>query len=171
MLLAKNNAIITCNKPTPANGRQKKEAVFLNALTIRQKLNLIFAVLILVFVAVSIYSTYALNKINEGAMRIATTHLLSVLVATDNGKGNSNIPLSPRQIWSAAPTPRKKPPSSPTKSTSLLTRSKKVCRAESIKILTPCVKSGRLTENISTISLHFPITINRLKPRRFSKAP
>ena len=55
-------------------------------LTIRQKLNLIFAVLILVFVAVSIYSTYALNKINEGAMRIATTHLLSVLVATDNGK-------------------------------------------------------------------------------------
>ena len=55
-------------------------------LTIRQKLNLIFAVLILVFVSVSIYSTYALNKINEGAMRIATTHLLSVLVATDNGK-------------------------------------------------------------------------------------
>ena len=55
-------------------------------LTIRQKLNLIFAVLILVFVAVSIYSTYALNKINEGAMRIATTHLLSVLVASDNGK-------------------------------------------------------------------------------------
>ena len=40
----------------------------------------------MVFVAVSIYSTYALNKINEGAMRIATTHLLSVLVATDNGK-------------------------------------------------------------------------------------
>lgn len=58
----------------------------MSALTIRQKLNLIFAVLILVFVAVSIYSTYALNKINEGAMRIATTHLLSVLVAGDNGK-------------------------------------------------------------------------------------
>ena len=58
----------------------------MSALTIRQKLNLIFAVLILVFVSVSIYSTYALNKINEGAMRIATTHLLSVLVATDNGK-------------------------------------------------------------------------------------
>jgi len=58
----------------------------LNALTIRQKLNLIFIVLIMVFVSVSIYSAYALNKINEGAMRIATTHLLSVLVATDNGK-------------------------------------------------------------------------------------
>ncbi|MBO4779744.1 MAG: methyl-accepting chemotaxis protein [Selenomonadaceae bacterium] len=58
----------------------------MSALTIRQKLNLIFAVLILVFVAVSIYSAYALNKINEGAMRIATTHLLSVLVANDNGK-------------------------------------------------------------------------------------
>ena len=60
--------------------------IFLSALTIRQKLNLIFVVLILVFVAVSVYSAYALNKINEGAMRIATTHLLSVLVATDNGK-------------------------------------------------------------------------------------
>lgn len=58
----------------------------MSALTIRQKLNLIFGVLILFFVAVSIYSTYALNKINEGTMRIATTHLLSVLVAADNGK-------------------------------------------------------------------------------------
>ena len=58
----------------------------MSALTIRQKLNLIFAVLIVIFVAVSVYSAYALNKINEGAMRIATTHLLSVLVATDNGK-------------------------------------------------------------------------------------
>ena len=58
----------------------------MGALTIRQKLNLIFVVLILVFVSVSVYSAYALNKINEGAMRIATTHLLSVLVATDNGK-------------------------------------------------------------------------------------
>ena len=58
----------------------------MSALTIRQKLNLIFAVLILVFVSVSIYSTYALNKINDGAMRIATTHLLSVLVAADNAK-------------------------------------------------------------------------------------
>ena len=58
----------------------------MSSLTIRQKLNLIFGILILVFVAVSIYSTHALNKINEGAMRIATTHLMSVLVATDNGK-------------------------------------------------------------------------------------
>lgn len=58
----------------------------MNGLTIRQKLNLIFVALILVFVSVSVYSAYALNKINEGAMRIATTHLLSVLVANDNGK-------------------------------------------------------------------------------------
>lgn len=58
----------------------------MNSLTIRQKLNLIFAVLILVFISVSVYSAYALNKINEGAMRIATTHLRSVLVASDNGK-------------------------------------------------------------------------------------
>lgn len=58
----------------------------MGALTIRQKLNLIFAVLLSVFVLVSVYSAYALNKINDGAMRIATTHLLSVLAATDNGK-------------------------------------------------------------------------------------
>lgn len=58
----------------------------LNGLSIRQKLNLVFALLILIFVAVSIYSTYALNEINEGAMRIATTHLRTVLVANDNGK-------------------------------------------------------------------------------------
>lgn len=58
----------------------------MGGLTIRQKLNFMFAVLILVFVGVSVYSAYALNKINEGAMRIATTHLLSVLAASDNGK-------------------------------------------------------------------------------------
>ena len=66
--------------------RRQSEGIFLSTLTIRQKLNLIFVVLILVFVSVSVYSAYALNKINEGAMRIATTHLLSVLVASDNGK-------------------------------------------------------------------------------------
>ena len=54
-------------------------------LSIRQKLQFIFALLILVFVGVSAYSAYALNTINDGAMRIATTHLRSVLAATDNG--------------------------------------------------------------------------------------
>ena len=55
-------------------------------LSIRQKLNFIFGLLILVFVGVSAYSAYALNTINDGAMRIATTHLRSVMAATDNGK-------------------------------------------------------------------------------------
>lgn len=54
--------------------------------TIRQKLHLVFGILILVFVGVSLYSAYALNSINDGAMRIATTHLRSVMAATDNGK-------------------------------------------------------------------------------------
>lgn len=58
----------------------------MSSLSIRQKLHFIFGILILVFVGVSAYSAYALNTINDGAMRIATTHLRSVMAATDNGK-------------------------------------------------------------------------------------
>lgn len=58
----------------------------MDSLTIRQKLIATFSGLILVFICVSAYSAYALNSINDGAMRIATTHLYSVLAATDNGK-------------------------------------------------------------------------------------
>ena len=54
--------------------------------TIRQKLYIVFGTLIMVFLCVSLYSVYALHSINEGAMRIATTHLYSVLAASDNGK-------------------------------------------------------------------------------------
>ena len=54
--------------------------------TIRQKLYVVFGTLIMVFLCVSLYSVYALHSINEGAMRIATTHLYSVLAASDNGK-------------------------------------------------------------------------------------
>ena len=63
-----------------------KGVVIWDNLSIRQKLHLIFGILIVVFVSVSVYSAYALNSINDGAMRIATTHLHSVMAATDNGK-------------------------------------------------------------------------------------
>ncbi len=47
----------------------------MNKLTIRKKLYLVFGVLILIFVCNGIYSGYMLNRINEGALRIATEHL------------------------------------------------------------------------------------------------
>ena len=54
-------------------------------LTIRQKLSVVFTILILVFLGASVYAVFALKNINDGAMRIATTHLHSVLAASDNG--------------------------------------------------------------------------------------
>jgi methyl-accepting chemotaxis protein len=54
-------------------------------LTIRQKLFLVFGILIAIFAASSIYAGYALSNINQSAMRIATTHLQSVLSASDSG--------------------------------------------------------------------------------------
>ena len=56
----------------------------MNELTIRKKLYLVFGVLILIFVCNGIYSGYMLNRINEGALRIATEHLQGVLAATDS---------------------------------------------------------------------------------------
>ncbi len=57
----------------------------MNSLTIRQKLLAVFSTLIVVFLCASVYSVFALKSINDGAMRIATTHLHSVLAASDNG--------------------------------------------------------------------------------------
>ena len=54
-------------------------------LTIRKKLGVVFTLLILVFLGASVYAVIALKNINDGAMRIATTHLHSVLAASDNG--------------------------------------------------------------------------------------
>ena len=54
-------------------------------LTIRKKLSVVFTLLILVFLGASVYAVLALKNINDGAMRIATTHLHSVLAASDNG--------------------------------------------------------------------------------------
>ena len=63
-----------------------REAISLmDNLTIRKKLGVVFTLLILVFLGASVYAVIALKNINDGAMRIATTHLHSVLAASDNG--------------------------------------------------------------------------------------
>ena len=62
--------------------------VFLGAsvyAAIRKKLGVVFTLLILVFFGASVYAVLSLKNINDGAMRIATTHLHSVLAASDNG--------------------------------------------------------------------------------------
>ena len=56
----------------------------MNALTIRKKLYLVFGLLIVIFICNGLYSAYTLNKVNDGAMRIATEHLQGVLAATDS---------------------------------------------------------------------------------------
>ena len=62
----------------------------MNALTIRKKLYLIFGLLIAIFICNGLYSAFTLNRINDGALRIATTHLQGVLAATDSNSAMSN---------------------------------------------------------------------------------
>ena len=51
----------------------------MDQMTIRQKLYAVFGVIIGIFACVSVYSGYNLYQINNGAMRIATEHMNSVL--------------------------------------------------------------------------------------------
>lgn len=62
----------------------------MSSLTIRQKLILVFAVLIAAFVGSGIYSAYSLSSINEGALRIATEHLQGVMAAADSSRSMSD---------------------------------------------------------------------------------
>ncbi len=51
----------------------------MDTLTIRKKLFLVFGVVLAIFLAASLYAGYSLHSINEGALRIATEHLASVM--------------------------------------------------------------------------------------------
>ena len=62
----------------------------MSSLTIRQKLFLVFAVLIAAFIGSGIYSAYSLSSINEGALRIATEHLQGVMAAADSSRSMSD---------------------------------------------------------------------------------
>lgn len=56
----------------------------MDKLTIRQKLYLIFGILILFFVGNGAYSVYSLSQVNDTTMRIATEHLRGVLTVADS---------------------------------------------------------------------------------------
>ena len=64
-------------QPLLAGG--KVEIITLDNLTIRKKLILVFGVVLAIFFAASLYAGYSLHQINNGALRIATEHLASVM--------------------------------------------------------------------------------------------
>ena len=58
----------------------------MNDLTIRQKLYMVFGLLLLIITATNLFSGYSLNSINNGAMRIATEHLNGVMAASNSNQ-------------------------------------------------------------------------------------
>ena len=61
-----------------------------HAMSIRQKMFLVFILLILTFIATGIYSAVTLSSINEGALRIATEHLQGVISTSESGHSVSD---------------------------------------------------------------------------------
>lgn len=55
-------------------------------LTIKQKLYMVFGVLIAIFFTTSVFAGYSLNKINEGALRISTEHMRGAMVAAESSQ-------------------------------------------------------------------------------------
>ena len=62
----------------------------MNNLTIKQKLFLVFILLIIAFIGNGIYSAFSLSSINDGALRIATQHLQGVISASESSQAVSN---------------------------------------------------------------------------------
>ena len=56
----------------------------MKSLTIRKKLYSVFGALIIIFICNGLYALYTLNSVSEGALRIATQHLNSVLALEDS---------------------------------------------------------------------------------------
>lgn len=79
----------------------------MNALTIRKKLYLVFGLLIVIFICNGLYSAFTLNKVNDGAMRIATQHLQGVLAATDSNSAMSNYRQGEYAIVTATSLPNR----------------------------------------------------------------
>lgn len=62
----------------------------MDSLNIRQKLYLVFILLIVAFIGNGIYSTFSLSSINDGALRIATQHLQGVIAASESSRAMSD---------------------------------------------------------------------------------
>ena len=79
----------------------------MNSLTIRQKLFLVFAVLIAAFIGSGIYSAYSLSSINAGALRIATEHLQGVMAASDSSRSMSDYRQGEFAVLNATTLPNR----------------------------------------------------------------
>lgn len=75
--------------------------------TIRQKLFLVFGALIAIFMANGIYTGYSLNRINNGALRIATEHLQSVMAASEGSHTLSDYRQGEYAVVTAATLPNR----------------------------------------------------------------
>ena len=79
----------------------------MSSLTIRQKLFLVFAVLIAAFIGSGIYSAYSLSSINDGALRIATEHLRGVMAAADSSRSMSDYRQGEFAVLNATTLPNR----------------------------------------------------------------
>ena len=61
-----------------------------HVMSIREKMFFVFILLIVVFIANGVYSTFALSSINEGALRIATEHLQGVISTSESSRSMSD---------------------------------------------------------------------------------
>ena len=79
----------------------------MNNFSIRQKLILVFTILIIAFVGSGIYSAYSLSSINEGALRIATEHLQGVMAAADSSRSMSDYRQGEFAVLNATTLPNR----------------------------------------------------------------
>ena len=76
-------------------------------MTIRNKLFLVFGLLIAIFVANGLYTGYSLNRINNGALRIATEHLSSVMTGAESSRTLSDYRQGEYAVLTATTLPNR----------------------------------------------------------------
>lgn len=79
----------------------------MDKLTIRQKLFLVFGVLIAIFMANGLYTGYSLNSINSGALKIATEYLSSVMAGADSSRTLSDYRQGEYAVVTATTLPNR----------------------------------------------------------------
>lgn len=79
----------------------------MDKLTIRQKLFLVFGVLIAIFFANGLYTGYSLSSINNGALRIATEHLSGVLAGVESSRTLSDYRQGEYAVVTATTLPNR----------------------------------------------------------------
>ena len=79
----------------------------MNDLTIRQKLYMVFGLLLIIITATNLFSGYSLNSINNGAMRIATEHLNGVMAASNSNQTLTDYRQGEYSVFTATTLPNR----------------------------------------------------------------